>query len=290
MSHKILITGASGFVGQNLTNYLLRSGWSVMASSRKTGMPDLSDPHADWRFLLSQVKTVVHVAGLAHVDVNSPLHNTINNLAVGRLARQAKASGIEHFVFVSSVAAQIGSSSSAVIRETDIPKPTTEYGKAKLAAEAAVKASGIDFTILRPTAIYGPGALGNLAIIEKLAKLRCPLPFGLLRGERSMISIDNFCSGVSAILKNTASRNQLYLMADPSQVSVPEIITEYRNSLGRGPMLFNVPPTIIRGVLSVFGKKTIWSRIGESLIVDSTQLRSIGWIPKQRAKFSVKEM
>ena len=91
----------------------------------------------------------------------------------------AKAIGVRHLVFISSIRAQSGPSSTEILRETDAPRPTDAYGRSKLAAEDAVRAAGVPFTILRPVLIYGPGVKGNLARLIQLAQNpgRCRLVF-----------------------------------------------------------------------------------------------------------------
>ena len=87
------------------------------------------------------------------------------------------------------------------------PKPTNSYGRSKLAAEQAVRASGVSFTILRPVVMYGQGEKGNFqgekgnfSIIHKISRLPVPLPFGALTAQRSVLSVDNFSSAVVMVL------------------------------------------------------------------------------------------
>ena len=282
MPQQILVTGASGFVGSNLVPYLRRAGYSIRAASRsgyEHRMPDLGDRNADWRSLLSEIHTVIHLAGLADSN-NARDHEEINHRATARLVEQARGLGVKHFILVSSVAAQVGFSSTHIVREDDQPLPVSAYGKSKLSAEKAVQNSGIAYTILRPTAMYGKDIRGNLALLTKLARLPIPLPFGSLNGRRSMLAIDNFSSGVCAILNNPAASGRVFLMADPADSSVPELISEMRCRRGRKPGLINVPPILIRVCLKAAMMDRVWNRIGESLVVDSSRLRSIGWEPR----------
>src|SRR5882672_551635 len=164
MTQTILVTGASGFIGRPLVERLLRAGYSVRAATRGAPpfprgaevaiIPDLFDA-IDWAPTLQGVDIVIHLAGLAHVDdraANIREFDTINRRATEHLALAAKQAGMERFIFVSSVRAQVGASAPGLVREDDEARPTDNYGRSKLAAESAVRASGVPFTILRPVA------------------------------------------------------------------------------------------------------------------------------------------
>ena len=125
---------------------------------------DLTRP-VEWRALLKGVETVVHLAGIAHAgpEIAEQAYDRVNRLATAELAEAAQRMGIQRLVFASSIRAQSGPVASAVLDETDPPQPTDAYGRSKLAAEQAIRASNVPFTILRPVLIYGPGVKGNIA-------------------------------------------------------------------------------------------------------------------------------
>jgi nucleoside-diphosphate-sugar epimerase len=164
---RILVTGASGFVGRALVTELAGLGYSVRAAMRQpadvfprnvevVAVSDLTRPF-EWRALLKGIETVVHLAGIAHAgpEIAEDLYDRVNRLATAELAKAAQVSGVRHLVFISSIRAQSGPSSADILRETDAPQPTDAYGRSKLAAEEAVRAAGVPFTILRPVLIYG---------------------------------------------------------------------------------------------------------------------------------------
>jgi len=211
MSRKVLVTGASGFIGRPLVRALAQEGWDVKAAGRnlnsipsaprikRAELPDLAKP-VDWSPLLEGVTHVVHLAGLAHAPGMLPdeVYERINAAAVGEIAAAAR--GIERLVFLSSVRAQAGLSSDDVITEANTPEPTDIYGRSKLAAERLVEASGTAFTILRPAAVYGPDVKGNIASLATLARTPMPLPFGGLANRRSLLALDNLISAVALAL------------------------------------------------------------------------------------------
>ena len=129
-------------------------------------------------------------------EIAEDAYDRVNRLATAELASAAKAIGIRHLVFISSIRAQSGPSSTEILRETDAPRPTDAYGRSKLAAEDAVRAAGVPFTILRPVLIYGPGVRGNLARLIELARKPWPLPFGLCRNRRSLLARQNLIGAI----------------------------------------------------------------------------------------------
>ena len=133
---------------------------------------DLTRP-VEWRALLKGVETVVHLAGIAHAgpDIAEEAYDRINRLATAELGRRrAMRPALRHLVFMSSIRAQSGPSSADTPARNRCPHPTDAYGRSKIAAEEAVRAAGVPFTILRPVLIYGQGVKGNLARLIELAR------------------------------------------------------------------------------------------------------------------------
>lgn len=287
---RVLVTGADGFIGRHLVPYLAMQGYTVIAASRaaftfdipniaSVSLPDISSLF-DWQPLLSQCDTVVHLAGIAHkyADDNN-LYDRINHRATAALARTISRSGTKHLVFISSIAAQSGSYADHELTEDDFPTPNNAYGRSKFAAEQAIRAAGISFTILRPVVIYGDGEKGNFAAVHRLARLPMPLPFGSLTAQRSVLSIQNFNSAVEMVLSNPRAQGETFIVSDPQPVTVANLVARYRVSLGRSPWLVPVPESWIRASLKATGRGATWERIGRPLVAPPTKLLAIGWQP-----------
>lgn len=290
---RVLVTGASGFVGRDLTQALSKAGHGIRAAARDLSaikpdvnietvpLPDLSQP-VDWRPLLRDVDAVVHLAGIAHVStaITEERYDKVNRLATKSLALAASMTpSVQRLVFVSSIRAQTGPSSDRVLTESDTPAPTDAYGRSKLAAEGFVRGYGVPATILRPVVIYGPQARANVAQLMKIASLPFPLPFGAFSNKRSLLALANMISAIQFVLEQPATAGETYVVADQTPVSLADMISIMRRASGRKPGLIPVPPDWIGRALRTAGKADIWERIGSSLVADGAKLREAGWKP-----------
>src|SRR6202167_1260680 len=288
---RVLVTGSDGFVGRHLVPYLAAQGYKVIAASRArptfetpnivaVPLPDLSMPF-DWQPLLQQCDIVVHLAGIAHRFASDDLYDRVNHRATAALADAAFRCGIKHLVFISSIAAQSGSSSDHELTEDEPPRPNNSYGRSKLAAEKAVRAAGVSFTILRPVVIYGEGEKGNFATVHRISRLPIPLPFGALTARRSVLSIENFNSAIMTVLTNPRARGETFIVSDPTPLTVADLIARYRVSLGRSSWLLPLPEKWLELSLRAIGQTAMWERLGCPLIANPSKIIAIGWNPIQ---------
>jgi len=283
---RVLVTGASGFVGRETVRTLAQRGHEVRAASRRgIGIPggvgaashgDISD--IDWSRMLAGCDAVVHLAGIAHISAGIPeaSYDRINHQATRALAHAAAREGIKRFVLVSSIRAQSGPTADHVLTEDEQAHPTDAYGRSKLAAERAVEETLLPYTILRPVVVYGPGAKGNVATLLRLAALPMPLPFGALPGRRSLVSLAALVDTIDFSLQYAPPR-QTYIVADRAPVSLPQMIAALRHGLGRPPGLFPVPPSVLRLLLRLAGKADLLERIDGDLIASPAKLIEAGW-------------
>jgi UDP-glucose 4-epimerase len=289
---RILVTGASGFIGRATVAALAAAGHEVRAATRRLPVPpfaprvevvahgDLEAP-VDWTPLLAGIDAVIHLAGIAHVEgIATARYDRVNHLATVALARAAlaAAAGVERLVFMSSIRAQTGPAWDIVLTEATEPRPTDAYGQSKLAAEKALLRSGLPATILRPVPVYGAGMKGNLRALMRLAALPIPLPFGAFANQRSLVSLPNLVAAIAHALREP-SGSETYVVADPHPVSLADIVTALRRGMGRSPGLIAVPPGLIRLGLMALGRRQDWERLSAPLIADPSKLIAAGWRP-----------
>jgi nucleoside-diphosphate-sugar epimerase len=290
---RILVTGASGFIGRAVVAAFAETGHALRAGVRRPPQPpfgddvevmqhgDLAQP-IDWRPLLEGIDHVVHLAGIAHGRgrIDPKLYDRINTIATSQLAIAAAQAGVRRLVFVSSIRAQSGHSADHAVTERDPAAPVDLYGRSKLAAEAAVRGAGVAFTILRPVVLYGRGAKGNFALLARAAASPLPLPVKNFGNRRSFLAIDNFISALDFVLATPATIGETYVVADPGiPPALSDVIAVLRQAGGRRPFLLPMPTRCVEIPLRMMRRADLWERLGGDLQVDAGKLIAAGWQP-----------
>jgi nucleoside-diphosphate-sugar epimerase len=302
MSFRILVTGASGFVGSALCSALAEAGHMVRGASRTQNsvvagehiewmqLSNLEE-EVDWAPFVDGMDIVIHLAAIAQSGgLPSDSYDRINRDATAGLVRACLNHNIKRLIFMSSIGAQTGSAADVVVTELDEPKPINHYGRSKLAAEVEIQRSRLPYTILRPVIVFGPGVRANFALLARLASLPIPLPFGAFDNERSLLSIDNLVEAVMFCLSTPQTLNQVFIVSDPQPVTVAEIFATLRKGAGQPARLFPIPPVAIKLVLTALGRSALWHQIGRPLVASSAKLQQSGWRPKVGAKEALQAM
>lgn len=287
----MLVTGASGFVGRAVISAFAERGHTLRAAVRAPAQhsfgadvelvehPDLAKPF-DWEPMLVGVDTVIHLAGIAHTNAAPELCDRVNLQATARLAADSTRAGVKRFVFISSIRAQAGPTADRTLTERDAPVPAEAYGRSKLAAEAAVRAAGVPFTILRPVLLYGPGVKGNFAYLLRVALSPWPLPVGDFTNRRSLLGIDNFISVLCFVLSTPTTIGETYVVADPGMPPrLVDIVKTLREAQGRRPFVLPLPPRSVEILLRLLRRTDLWERVGGNLQADPGKLIAAGWQP-----------
>jgi nucleoside-diphosphate-sugar epimerase len=289
---RILVTGASGFIGRPVVDALIKDGHTVRAAVRRPQLSfpagvevvqhgDLAQP-IDWRPLLAGTQQVIHLAGIAHIGhgVAAELYDRVNHRATAQLATTAAQAGISRLIFVSSIRAQTGPAADHALTERDPPAPTDAYGRSKLAAEQAVRSSGVPFTVLRPVLLYGPGVKGNFAMLARAAASPLPLPVKNFVNRRSILDIDNFISALQFVLSAPQTAGETYVVSDPGMaLRLDDVIATLRQATDRRPFVMSMSTDYLEWPLRLIRRGDAWDRIGGNLRVDPGKLIGAGWHP-----------
>ena len=295
---KVLLTGASGFLGTALFESLsikyrvVPMGRRVLASVNEDDqcVVDFSCYDAVRGEFPSGVTTVIHSAARVHVmnEKSSDaiqLYRQINVDFSLALAKRAHLAGVKRFIFISSVKVSGESTSGqAPFSESDKCRPEDAYGISKLEAEIALrdfsKQSGLEVVIIRPPLIYGPGVKANFNSLIKLAKLPFPLPFGAVKNYRSMVYLGNLVDLIIRCINHPSAANETFLVSDDNDVSLRSLLTMMRSAMGRSSRLVPVPLGLFKLAGALTGKRGVVDRLVGDLQVDSSKARSLlGWVP-----------
>jgi len=296
MNRHILLTGATGFVGQCLMKSHASMPWrcAVRALPEGAGPEFFSvgsiDAHTDWTSVLGDIRVVVHMAARAHImhdDCADPLteYRRVNTEGTLSLARQAAAAGVKRFVFVSSIKVN-GETTSGL-------QPFTEsltceigdpYGTSKKEAEDGLRViaseTGMEVVIIRPPLVYGPNVKANFLNLMKLADTSIPLPFGTINNKRSMVYVGNLVDFIIQCIDHPAAANQTFLVCDGEDLSLRSLLSLMRASLGRPMRLVPVPAFLFRIAGQMTGKGEVVDRLVGDLQIDASKARKLlNWVP-----------
>ena len=272
---RVVVTGASGFIGQSLCPALRARGHEVMALDRAaTG--ELAG-FAGWPAHLAGAHAVVHLAALAHSrDVDEARLRAVNVDAALALGAAAAAAGVR-MLLMSSVKVLGEETPGPAFDDASLPAPQDAYARAKAEAEAALRAvPGLALTVLRPPLVYGPGVKANfLALLGAVAR-GWPLPLASIHNRRSLVFAGNLADAVVRCLEAPAASGRSYGVTDGVPMSTPALCRALGEALDRPARLFPCPLALLE--IAPPAKK-----LTRSLVIDDSAIRrELGWAPPHR--------
>jgi nucleoside-diphosphate-sugar epimerase len=297
---RILVTGASGFVGHAVVERLAADPRDlILAASRRppgllakrvewVQMGDLA-AGAAWNESLDDIRVVVHTAARVHVmhdTAADPLaeFRRVNVDGTLALARRAHASGVSRFIFLSSIKVNgEGSQRGRPFRADDQPQPVDPYGLSKLEAERALLAlgaqTGMEIVIIRPVLVYGRGVRGNFRSLIEWVRRGVPLPFGGIDNRRSFVALDNLADLIGTCVRHPAASGT-WLVSDGDDVSTPELLRRVAGAMSVRLRLMPVPPACLRALGVLAARVDQMERLCGDLQVDIGPARGLlGWVP-----------
>lgn len=295
------VTGSSGFVGNNLVPWLAFQGYDVRAISRGSSGPlsagvqwrSVSN-YTDVAALASAFKgtqTVIHLAARAHV-LSAEHHREAteaferaNIAAALACAEAALEAGCRRFVLVSSIGVNGQATHGRPFTEIDDPSPQEPYAHTKWQAECAVikrlTGSALEWVVVRPPLVYGPGCPGNFRALLGLVRRLPVLPFGALRARRSYIGIENLCSALEVAALHPACAGRRFVLSDGEDIDFASLVRQLADNMNRGHVpLLAVPIFLLKGLVALAGRRDALDKLSSELCVDSHSFRECtGWHP-----------
>jgi nucleoside-diphosphate-sugar epimerase len=293
---KVLVTGATGFVGSALCEHLAQQGLAVRRALHGAPVLPVGDdvtvgdigPRTDWREALEGVDVVVHLAARVHMKrqaAANPLaeYRGVNVHGTRQLAVAAAGAGVKRLVFLSSVKVN-GERTVRPFAEADTPHPEDAYAISKWEAERAVaevgQHTGLQWVILRPPLIYGPGVKANFRALMQAIARGVPLPLGAIDNRRSLLYLGNLVDAIRLCLVHPAAANRTFLVSDGEDLSTPDLVRRLGRALGTRPRLMSIPVGWLKLAGGILGRRDALARLTDSLQVDSALIRrELGWTP-----------
>ena len=240
---KTILTGTSGFVHQNLSQYL---------TSQNHQIQSLSLRNDDWKYHIDQsANTIIHLAGKAHDTKNTSSaadYFTINTELTKQVFDAFLESKITDFFYFSSVKAAADEIENT-LTETHISNPKTPYGQSKLQAENYILSKEIPTSkrvfIIRPCMIHGPGNKGNLNLFYKIVQKGIPYPLAAFDNKRSFLGIDNLNFLIHQMIINKNVPSGIYNFADDEPLSTNNLFKLIAEVLNQKPRLWKIPKSVI---------------------------------------------
>lgn len=295
---KILVTGATGFIGKSLIPALMQLGHQVRVAVTKNA-DSLNveqvfikpiEMQQDWSEALQGIDVVIHLAARVHMmkdKAGNPQdeYNKVNSLATKNLAEQAVKHQVKRFIFLSSIKVN-GEMTlpAAPFTEESLAVPDDPYGQSKLTAENYLldlsQHSSMDVVIIRPPLVYGPGVKANFLSMLKLVSKKWPLPFAKIDNKRSFVFIDNLVSAICCVIDNPKAANQLYLVADDGALSIGQLLETIGHGMGVKVKLIPIAKRYLALMFKIVGLNKLNTRLLQSLEVSNEKIKSqLGWIP-----------
>jgi len=301
----VLVTGANGFVGTALCRALVDKGWAVRAAVRdasarealRSAFPRLPcvtvgevGPDTDWASALEGCAAVVHLAARVHMmqdDAADPESEfrRVNRDGTRHLLESAAQAGVRRFVFLSTIKVNGEASTSTGLKEGDAPAPNDPYAVSKWEAEQAIAeiapVSGVEFVILRPPLVYGPGVGANFLRVLRTVDRGDPVALGSIRNRRSMLYVGNLADAIATCLDHPAAAGRTFLVTDDEDVSTPELFRRVGAALERPVRLINVPVFVLRLGAALLGRSADVARVTGDLVADASAIRrELDWKPR----------
>ncbi len=308
---KVIVTGASGFVGQKLCSVLEEDGCEIVPVFRarcpereKRFRNAVFDKNigatTNWTNELIDVEVVIHLAARVHImhggeagDLAS--FRELNVEATKNLAIQASQAGVNRFIYLSSIKVNGEETNDRPFCHDQAPNPEDSYSLSKMEAEVALREieerTNLKVVIIRPPLVYGPRVKGNLLALVNMIRKGIPLPLGSVDNRRDLISIYNLCDLIRVCVRHPEAPGNTFLVSDNESMSTTELIRYLAKGLNRQARLFSIPMWALKIAAGLIGATGKVEKLTGSLQIDmSPTQRALDWSPPLTVAESFRKM
>ena len=283
---KLFVSGAAGYIGGAIARHAATSATVFGGVRHRTELgpdikPVITGDLAETRFGLPDVEIIIHAAGLGHKrGVNRANWQQQNVDAAVNLARAAKLAGAKRFILISTAYVH-GRIHGGIVTDDTAPAPMDDYAQSKLDAETAVQdAFGPGVSILRPTAVIGPGCPGNIQLLIKLLRRGIPLPFASIHNQRGFIPATDLAS-LALTVAQAETPPPLVLAAHPETISTPALIRALAEGLGVPVKLLPCPAALLALSATLTGRSAMWQSLSGNFETEPRAALALGWKPAE---------
>lgn len=283
--NRILVTGGNGYIGKNLINFLREKNLEIYSPIRNKKLADENNDFTyldinsstNWRDLLEKIDVVVHILGASHISKNKKsnenLFKEVNVHLTKNLCEQAAECNVKKFIFLSSISVH-GPYLGKKINENTKVNPRNYYARSKFLAEEIVKKicslNNIDFTIIRPTTVYGKDAPGNIKYLNFFINNGFSLPFASLKNTRSYLHIQNLIDFIYRCIMSELSKNQIFPLSDNYDLKLKELILILSKFHEKKIKIFNMDEKILKIPLKIFHFSDLENQLFGDFHIDSS--------------------
>ncbi|WP_434153604.1 UDP-glucose 4-epimerase family protein [Pseudomonas sp. JZ134] len=295
---RVLVTGASGFIGSAVLEELERAGkYQPIALIRNPVRNSINIESIYAENLLSltaidlqSFDAIIHCGARVHImqdKAADPLaeFRKANVEATLHLAQKASRAGVRRFIFLSSIKVNgDGPTDESPYRADDMPNPADPYGLSKMEAEAGLKAiaeaTDLEVVVIRPVLVYGPGVKANFHSMMLWLNRCIPLPLGSVHNKRSLVALDNLVDLIATCIDHPAAANQTFLVSDDEDLSTSCLLRRLAKALNKPAWLVPVPEAFLEFSARALGKRAVAQRLCGSLQVDISKTKDLlQWSP-----------